>query len=515
VEAFQADRTASGLAAAVRRANREVWRRSRGDRQLHGMGTTLTAAALVHGEGDEEGAANHLALVNIGDSRAYRLDRREGKEPGLSRLTEDHSVVEEMVRQGELTPAEAAVHPHRHVLTRALGIDSEVDLDIWDLQPIPGTRLLLCSDGLTDEVPEAEIAGVLAGSEDLGEVARELVARALAHGGMDNVTVVVVDVLDGTASTEQQLVETVPPLLPTNDEGEDRLGPDVTQALPVTRPKRRWGSEPRATAAGAVAGLGIAAEAEAAAEARLAQSEAATAAAPPLYDREFEDADPTIAAPVRPDGAAPEAATGGDPPAGVAGTAPADDSERRRAGRTMRVRAASQVGSTPEVASPPAMHPRGTVLVPTRDLSKQYRDQIATFRVFLFLVVLAGLLGGVVAVVIWFQRSSFFVGLDGNRIGIYQGRPHGMLWFKPQLLETSQITTKNLLPNSVSEVRSGIVEPSYPAAKQEVASLARLSTELGMNSRSRTTTTSTTVLGGVPSTTAPALLSTTTTTLKG
>ena len=101
VEAFQRDRTASGLVAAVRRANRAIWRRSRVDRKLHGMGTTLTAVALVAGEGDAEGSASHLALVNIGDSRAYRLDYGAEDTPVLTQLTVDHSLVEEMVRQGE------------------------------------------------------------------------------------------------------------------------------------------------------------------------------------------------------------------------------------------------------------------------------------------------------------------------------------------------------------------------------------------------------------------------------
>ncbi|MGO9912439.1 MAG: protein phosphatase 2C domain-containing protein, partial [Acidimicrobiales bacterium] len=175
VEAFHRDRTASGLVAAVRRANRAIWRKSRVDRKLHGMGTTLTAAALVGGEGDADGVTTHLALVNVGDSRAYRLDRGTGDAPLLTRLTVDHSLVEEMVRQGELTPDEAAVHPHRHVLTRALGIDAEVEMDMWDLEAPPGTRLLLCSDGMTDDVPEDEIARVLAASEDPQEAARELV----------------------------------------------------------------------------------------------------------------------------------------------------------------------------------------------------------------------------------------------------------------------------------------------------------------------------------------------------
>jgi hypothetical protein len=110
--------------------------------------------------------------------------------------------------------------------------------------------------------------------------------------------------------------------------------------------------------------------------------------------------------------------------------------------------------------------------------------------------------------VIWFQRSSYFVGLSGDRVSIFAGRPGGLLWFKPQLVETSSLTTSDLLPNSVVEVRHGIPESSYGAAKQELLSLVRLSTALGMNPDAPTTTTTTTnppapSTTTVPSTTSP------------
>jgi len=118
LNAYRRDRTTEGLVRGPRVSpTRAVYRRSMSDRNLRGMGTTLTAAGFV---GDEPDDQLRLALVNVGDSRAYLLDR-----PGqrILKLTDDHSVVEEMVRSGELTPDEAAVHPHRHILTRALGIE--------------------------------------------------------------------------------------------------------------------------------------------------------------------------------------------------------------------------------------------------------------------------------------------------------------------------------------------------------------------------------------------------------
>lgn len=181
---FAASRSASGLASATIQANRAVFDQSERDGSLRGMGTTLTAAAIV-GTGRRE----RVAVANVGDSRAYLL--RDGE---LVQLTDDHSLVEEMVRNGELTPAEAATHPHRHVLTRALGIDESVKVDTWEIDPAAGGRLLLCSDGLTNECSDAEIAGVLGTAADPATAAERLVALALEHGGSDNVTVVVADI---------------------------------------------------------------------------------------------------------------------------------------------------------------------------------------------------------------------------------------------------------------------------------------------------------------------------------
>ncbi|MGO9560980.1 MAG: PP2C family protein-serine/threonine phosphatase [Acidimicrobiales bacterium] len=546
VEAFHRDRTASGLVAAVRRANRAIWRKSRVDRKLHGMGTTLTAAALVGGEGDADGVTTHLALVNVGDSRAYRLDRGTGDAPLLTRLTVDHSLVEEMVRQGELTPDEAAVHPHRHVLTRALGIDAEVEMDMWDLEAPPGTRLLLCSDGMTDDVPEDEIARVLAASEDPQEAARELVNRALVHGGLDNVTVVVIDVLEDGAPGEQQVLEMVPPRPPMPDIGGDDRGADVTQSMPVTRSRRRRGGGGALDAAAAVSG----AEAEAAGDESVADPPAAVetslpsgedagdaggrtdpatsevpAADPPphggLYDGRLDDSNPTVLAPETPiepllGSASVKGDPEGDTDEDTEGEADPVPATGRRAGRSMTVRAvvggsidgAARSGSADAV---PASHARSTVLVPTRRLSKQYRDRIVTFRVFLFLLLLAALLAGLIGVVTVFQRSSFYVGLHDGQVSIYQGRPGGLLWFKPQLLETSSVTTKNLLPNAVIEVQRGISVSSYSAAKQEVSDLLRLSNELGMGPSGSTTTTTLRLssLAGPP-TTVPAFVTSTT-----
>lgn len=184
--AFDSNPSADGLADAVRGANEVVWKRAQEGRELRGMGTTLTAVALVEGGDDDL-----LAVVNVGDSRAYLL--RDGE---LEQLTDDHSVPEELRRAGRLSDTEAAAHPQRNVLTRALGIEPKVEVDCFQVTPFRGDRLLLASDGLYNEVEDSDIAGVLRRVADPEEAARELVDMAKDHGGNDNITVVVVDVVD-------------------------------------------------------------------------------------------------------------------------------------------------------------------------------------------------------------------------------------------------------------------------------------------------------------------------------
>ena len=184
--AFSENSTVDGLVEAVRRSNQAVLDRAEDQPELRGMGTTLTALALVEEEGEQR-----LALVNVGDSRAYLLQHGE-----LTQLTEDHSLVEELVREGQMSPAEAAVHPQRHIVTRALGMGPGVEPDVWQILPYKGDRILLCSDGLPNEVGEEEIATTLRREADPDQAAARLVSLARQHGGADNITVVVVDVVD-------------------------------------------------------------------------------------------------------------------------------------------------------------------------------------------------------------------------------------------------------------------------------------------------------------------------------
>jgi PPM family protein phosphatase len=184
----------SPLDGAIREANRRILAAARGDEKLSGMGTTVVA--MRFGGTEQEPVAE---ISHVGDSRAYLL--RDGD---LRPITEDHSLVAELVRSGDLTRDEAIEHPQKNLITRALGAEEEVEVDTIILPVQAGDRLFLCSDGLSDMVPESKMLYPLTSSpEDPERAARELVAAALDAGGADNVTVVVVDVNEENTSTEE------------------------------------------------------------------------------------------------------------------------------------------------------------------------------------------------------------------------------------------------------------------------------------------------------------------------
>lgn len=172
------------LVEALAAANRAILAEADEDDALRGMATTCTAA-LVRGR--------VARIAHVGDSRAYLL--HEGR---LAQLTDDHSLVAQLVRGGQLSPEEAAVHPGRSVIFRALGTEPDVEVDTIDVILDADDRLLLCSDGLTGMLGDAEIAAVLREVGDTGLAVEALVTRANAAGGVDNVTVVLVDVRSET-----------------------------------------------------------------------------------------------------------------------------------------------------------------------------------------------------------------------------------------------------------------------------------------------------------------------------
>ena len=234
------ERREGSLAEQVAEANRAVFDRSQNDRKVSGMGTTLTAAQVD---------GNRVHLVHVGDSRAYLL--RGGE---LTQVTEDHTLVHRMVMEGEISEEEAETHPHRSILTRALGVDQNIQVDEGDLEVAPGDRLLLCTDGLTGMVPEREIREILLESLDPQEAVDKLVKVANRAGGIDNITALILDFANdgggagatkGSAIRQPTRERPIAPATPSNRSDITIVGapipepPPEPSVAPTSRPASR------------------------------------------------------------------------------------------------------------------------------------------------------------------------------------------------------------------------------------------------------------------------------------
>lgn len=159
-------------------ANRVVYQYSCSNTECAGMGTTIVAAAVCGGT---------AAILNVGDSRAYQITRR-----GIVQITRDHSLVEDMVARGELSPVEARSHPKKNFITRALGADAQVEADCFSVRLRPGDRLLLCSDGLSNALPDEALYRLCRSGRSPEKTCRRLIQQALDADGRDNVTAALV-----------------------------------------------------------------------------------------------------------------------------------------------------------------------------------------------------------------------------------------------------------------------------------------------------------------------------------
>jgi protein phosphatase len=326
--------TKEGFVEALVMANEEILEMSSSDASLAGMGTTMVAASLI---GTEENDV--LVLANVGDSRGYHF--HGGR---LDQITKDHSLAAELLREGSITEAEAAHHPQRHVITRALGIPGEVNVDLFDVELSLGDRVLLCSDGLSNEVDSEEIIRVLSTITDPHEAAEDLVRRANANGGADNISVVIIDALVARERDDE---------------------PTRAHVAVIAEP-----------------------------------------AAKPSLDPE-----------------------------------PADPEKPEKVGWFAR---------------------RKKMGVP----------RLLTFRVIGFFLLVVGVIAAGWYFVNWYATSSYYVTSSGTQIVIYQGRPGGVLWIQPKLVEVTPTSTTQILPIRQPALKTGVNEPSLSAAKNYVSNLA-------------------------------------------
>jgi serine/threonine protein phosphatase PrpC len=201
----------------IQEANRRVYDRSSSDPNTSGMGTTITVALVEN---------DYVSFGHVGDSRAYLI-----RDAQMEQLTEDHSLVNELLKTGRLSREEAETHPQRSVITRALGTDPDVDVDTFSVRAESGDLFLLCSDGLTDMVSEESILDVVERNrKDIDAALRALVKEANRGGGQDNITVVAFEIADGVLSHDGNTREQALPAAPAPDD-EDTL--DEADAIPV------------------------------------------------------------------------------------------------------------------------------------------------------------------------------------------------------------------------------------------------------------------------------------------
>ncbi|MCU1378857.1 MAG: serine/threonine protein phosphatase [Acidimicrobiales bacterium] len=360
VEALRVSAEGNGLVEAVRAANQAVIDRADTDPALRGMGTTMVAIAR---EGEQ------VVMVNVGDSRGYLF--RDGQ---LQQITEDHNLVAQLLREGRLTREEARVHPQRNIITRVLGNDPDVEIDVFTVDAFRGDRFLLCSDGLFNEVDDDAVADVLRNHRDPQAVADELVRRANAGGGRDNITVVVVDVLDDN---------------------------DRSRAASV-----------------ALAGA------------------AATSVAEPI-------------------------------PA-----APTESARRaRRADDSISV-------------EPP-------------------RPRWVTWRSVLFALAMLLVIGSIAGSFWWFGRNTFYVGVDGDQVAIFRGRPSGLLWLDPTVEQRTTLTLSDVPAARRDDVEKGKDQADLATARRYVVNLRQQAAEerAATTPTSSSTTTTTAPSPGTPTTT--------------
>lgn len=391
------DASAESLLDAIAVANHRIRNSGEADPALQGMGTTVVAAALIAPEpgadGDADAAPTQLLIANVGDSRAYL--HRAGE---LTQLTEDHSVVADLVRDGRISAEEAEVHPQRNIVTRVLGIYETVDVDLWPVDPVEGDRYLLCSDGLFNEVGADQISAVLRRLDDPQEVAEELVRLANDGGGRDNITVVVLDVVDDGGVAEA-----------------------ASSAL-----------------AGAPSGLSSAARDG---DADLAGFSTALddAEAEGLSDEQLES---------------------------VLTSAEPSRRERRAARKEAR-------------------GPRSRF----------------TWRVAVFTVLVLAVIGGAFATIQWYGTSTYFVGFDDDdEVAIYRGRPGGLLWIEPELVDATGIERADVPGRAVSRIADGVEQSSRADADRFVANLEE---QIDDATPTTTTTTSSTSTTSTSTTAAP------------
>ncbi|MCU1392857.1 MAG: putative serine/threonine protein phosphatase [Ilumatobacteraceae bacterium] len=417
--------------AVVNEANAAIYGAARVDASKSGMGTTLTAVAVLKAQGS---IPEQLVLLNVGDSRTYRF--RLGR---LQRVTVDHSYVQELVATGHITMEEARTHPRRNIVTRALGIEPNVRTDMWTLPLVRGDRFILCSDGLVDEVPDPEILDLVSTVEDPQSLSQQLVDLANRHGGRDNVTVVVLDVLDGAEPPDPTGEMPIDPRWA--EAITDSAGPPIwaenaptTQPVPTQPVTNTAATEPMPAPVGAAMGLPT-----------------LPPPAAPLPGAEIDESDRPVpvAQPTALASTFADAPSAGEPAAALAAPTPSSSSS----------------GSNPSPSLPPAASMRMDDPAPSpKTVESRPRKKRLTGGLFLFIVVLAAIIIATFTLIAVHARSGYYAGFDGDKVVVFKGQPDGVLWFHPTVERATTYTRGDLPAAVVTQIDQHVVYDSVDEA---------------------------------------------------
>ncbi|MFW2380770.1 MAG: Stp1/IreP family PP2C-type Ser/Thr phosphatase [Acidimicrobiales bacterium] len=399
------------VVSGIHHANREVLHAAERTGMTN-MGTTLVAA-LIRPE------RRSVVVANVGDSRAYFMSQGE-----LDQITEDHSLVEDLIRAGKISAEEARDHPHRNVVTRVLGLGEDPEVDTFELAVGADDMFLLASDGLFNEVDHHVLATILANADDLDEAASRLVERANQNGGNDNITVVIVRVRDDgpVAAAPASAAEILATQVDSDSPYDESGGIEDRRDLP----------QPSTAHASTDDGL-LAETVDSILEGRTDLLDAASiSSVGTLGDTVTED---TVSDDV----------SGSDDRAGLTGLPDSDSVTTSR----------DDPSEDPQTEELPVVEPRR-------------RNRMRAFVFAVCVVALLGLgIGGLVA----YGRNAWFVETDGNEVVIYQGRPGGVLFIEPQAVQLTGIDINDLNPGSRSRVVDTPVFSSLDEAEEFVDQL--------------------------------------------
>ncbi len=473
-----------------------------------------SSGALRHNNG------GHFVVANVGDSRIYRY--HNGR---MIQISQDHSVAEELVRKGELTGAEAAVHPKRHTLTRVIGMGQEIDIDMWEVPAEAGDRFLLCTDGLSNEVSDEILSDILSARLDPQQVAELMVKTANKNGGSDNITAVIVDVLpdNTTYNTDDSIAGSILqddiatrstdtgrqlPEFPTASANESSVAPVERNTITSS------GNFP--SGAGSSAHLPLTANSPGNASQRTVQNGDATVE-PSISSREEcpSTADNTTILSVA---AIKTAEDTTDIGTGTGEYATSESDVKNNIGVQYSAEARSSTGAqkNPQKSyavkrvvrsgalSPPVARwwhsgsshrgrgmfnqgsngysrnraATGSSRVLAQSLPQyepEYRrysgHRLISFRSVLFTIIFLAVVAAAFGLIRWYVSNSYFVMLKGNRIEVFQGRIGGFLGIEPHRVQITGATASSIASYRVPQLKAGVEEPSIAAADAYIKDL--------------------------------------------